>query len=32
MFTPALTDEGNLAYDGELILRRIREREPSSED
>jgi DNA gyrase subunit B len=25
MFTPALTDEGNLAYDGELILRRIRE-------
>ncbi|MBC7806332.1 MAG: intein-containing DNA gyrase subunit B [Akkermansiaceae bacterium] len=25
MFAPALTDEGNLAYDGELILRRIRE-------
>ncbi len=25
MFGPALTEEGNLAYDGELILRRIRE-------
>ena len=25
MFTPALTEDGNLAYDGEMILRRIRE-------
>ena len=25
MFAPALTEEGNLAYDGEMILRRIKE-------